>query len=402
MALKLILALTILPLASCSRLPPLRGLAQVRLDDAWLQRPVGPRRGAPGQKPPDSGNITAVKALDAISRHWLIYERIFSLALRAVGGASKALRHLVMAFVHWPPRVAVCELRGVIASDTDVRYEAQALLQPGLLSDEAVAAALEARKSGDLINMQRCERQLEKAFRSGARAVALRINSPGGSPSQSSLIYRRLRELRRRHPRVKLLAFVEDAAASGGYYIASCADEIIVDDNAIVGSVGVISRGFGYVRQLRKAGVERRVHTAGDSKAGLDPFLSMKRRDLSSQRRLLEELHSTFIEAVETGRGDRLKRDVAARLKHDTDAAASMLPSLLPPSRATLRRLEKAGAGLFDGSVYSGATAVDVGLADRVGELKSELQRRYGRYVQLEVIEPERPVDLNRLMRWLM
>ena len=169
-----------------------------------------------------------------------------------------------------------------------------------------------------------------------------------------------------------------------------------------MGSVGVISRGFGYVRQLRKAGVERRVHTAGDSKAGLDPFLSMKRRDLSSQRRLLEELHSTFIEAVETGRGDRLKHDVAARLKHDTDAAASMLPSLLPPSRATLRRLEKAGAGLFDGSVYSGATAVDVGLADRVGELKSELQRRYGRYVQLEVIEPERPVDLNRLMRWLM
>ena len=92
MALKLILALTVVPLASCSRLPPLRGLAQVRLDDAWLQRPVGPRRVAPGQKPPDSGNITAVKALDAISRHWLIYERIFSLALRAVGGASKALR----------------------------------------------------------------------------------------------------------------------------------------------------------------------------------------------------------------------------------------------------------------------------------------------------------------------
>ena len=126
----------------------------------------------------------------------------------------------------------------------------------------------------------------------------------------------------------------------------------------------------------------------------------MKRRDLSSQRRLLEE-PTTFIGAVETGLRDRQARrrrpPQARHRRRRLDAAP-----LLPPSRATLRRLEKAGAGLFDGSVYSGATAVDVGLADRVGELKSELQRRYGRYVQLEVIEPERPVDLNRLMRWLM
>ena len=299
-----------------------------------------------------------------------------------------------MAFVHWPPRVAVCELRRHRV-DTDVRYEAQALPQPAV-ERQAVAAALEARKSGDLINMQRCERQLEKAFRSELRCRAAH-HLPGGSPSQSSLIYRRLRELRRRHPRVKLSRLSRTPPPRAAT-TSPRADEIIVDDNAIVGSVGVISRGFGYVRQLRKAGVERRVHTAGDSKAGSTPS-SRWRRDLSSQRRLLEELHSTFIEAVETGRGDRLNAT--------SPPASSTTPT--PPPRCCpaaaaeprdARRLEKAGAGLFDGSVYR-APPPSTSASPRWAS-SSRSCSRYGRYVQLEVTEPERPVDLNRLMRWLM
>ena len=114
------------------------------------------------------------------------------------------------------------------------------------------------------------------------------------------------------------LAFVEDAACSGGFYIASAADEIIADPSSLVGSIGVISRGFGYVKHIKKQGVTRRVHTAGDAKSGIDPFMKMRKKDLKSQRRILEEIHSNFITAVKEGRGDRLKPEAAAKLHAQT------------------------------------------------------------------------------------
>ena len=123
------------------------------------------------------------------------------------------------------------------------------LLDSSLLSDRSLAAA---RRNGELINLERFDAVLTRAFRATrCRAVAIVINSPGGSPAQSSLLYKRLRELRRRHPKTKLIAYVQDSAASGGYYIACAADEIIADTNSIVGSIGVVSRGFGYVRALK-------------------------------------------------------------------------------------------------------------------------------------------------------
>jgi len=318
------------------------------------------------------------------------------------------------------------------------------LLDSSLVSDRSLAAA---RRNGELINLERFDAVLTRAFRATrCRAVALVINSPGGSPAQSSLIYKRLRELRRRHPKTKLIAYVQeraasyssppaptptptsnpisqgaarvltkqhiyahtsqDSAASGGYYIACAADEIVCDTNSLVGSIGVVSRGFGYVRALKKQGVERRIHAAGESKAGMDPYLKVTNKDLARQRRLLRELHGNFIGAVKDGRGDRLKPEAAARLHHRTSVAAGTLRRRLPsaltePSRSTLRKLQAQGAGLFDGAVYSGTAGIEVGLVDGIGEISSDMSKRFGRHVQLVNMEPEEPVDYGRLLRWL-
>ena len=309
------------------------------------------------------------------------------------------------------------------------------LLDSSLVSDRSLAAA---RRNGELINLERFDAVLTRAFRATrCRAVALVINSPGGSPAQSSLIYKRLRELRRRHPKTKLIAYVQDSAASGGYYIACAADEIVCDTNSLVGSIGVVSRGFGYVRALKKQGVERRIHAAGESKAGMDPYLKVTNKDLARQRRLLRELHTNFIGAVKEGRGDRLKPEAAARLHHRTSVAAGTVRSRLPsaltePSRSTLRKLQAQGAGLFDGAVYSGTAGIEVGLldfnpdpdpnpltpiltadpnpcpdphqvgmVDGIGEITNDMSKRFGRHVQLVNMEPEEPVDYGRLLRWL-
>ena len=160
------------------------------------------------------------------------------------------------------------------------------------------------------------------------------------------------------------------------------------------------------MRALKKQGVERRIHAAGESKAGMDPYLPMGAKDLARQRRLLTELHANFIQAVKDGRGDRLKPEVAARLHHSTSVAAGTVSRRLPsaltgPSRSTLRKLQAQGAGLFDGAVYSGTAGVEVGMVDSIGDVSSDMARRFGRHVQLVRMEPEEPVDYSRLLRWL-
>jgi len=199
------------------------------------------------------------------------------------------------------------------------------------------------------------------------------------------------------YPNVKLLCFVEDYAASGGYYIASAADEIVADHNSLVGSIGVISSGFGYVSALKRKGLERRVFKAGASKAGLDPYLPIRSNDLKQKRRLLLELHRNFIAAVKEGRHDRLKPEEAARLAYNSTSAFWS-----EPSERRLRAMVAAGDGLFDGSVYSGSVAHALGLVDSVGEMNSDLQRRYGRFVNVVPVQPEAPVDLSRFLRWLL
>ena len=184
---------------------------------------------------------------------------------------------------------------------------------------------------------------------------------------------------------------------------AQCAaDEIIADPSSLVGSIGVISRGFGYVRAIKKQGVSRRVHSAGESKSGIDPYMPMRRKDLSSQKRLLREIHENFIADVREGRGDRLKPEAAARLHVTTAGGGGCTGALFGrPSKRTIRGLVKEGAGLFDGSVYSGEVGKEVGLVDEVGEMRTVLQKRFGKYVRIETMEEEK-IDYSKLLRWLL
>ena len=198
---------------------------------------------------------------------------------------------------------------------------------------------------------------LKRAFdMRGAKAVALAINSPGGSPAQSSLIGQRIRLLAKEKD-VKVIAFVEDVAASGGYWLACAADEIIVDTSSIVGSIGVISAGFGFQDAIQRIGIERRVHTSGDRKAMLDPFRPEKAEDVDRLHRLQADIHEDFKAWVRERRAGKLKGDDAT---------------------------------LFSGEFWTGRRGIELGLADGLGELRATLQARYGDKVHLPVIGPRR------------
>jgi serine protease SohB len=190
-----------------------------------------------------------------------------------------------------------------------------------------------------------CARSLERAFgMRRARAVALVINSPGGSPVQSHLIYRRIRALAAENKR-PVIAFAEDVAASGGYMIACAADEIICDLSSIVGSIGVVGGSFGFAKLLDKIGIERRLYTSGENKAMLDPFLPEKPEDVEKLKAVQKEIHEGFIDLVKQSRGGRLKG----------------------PEKT-----------LFSGEYWTGNTAVELGLADGIGDLRSVLRARFG------------------------
>ncbi len=203
---------------------------------------------------------------------------------------------------------------------------------------------------------------IETAFRRGRpRAVALAINSPGGSPAQSSLIAARIRRLAD-EKEIPVHAFVEDVAASGGYWLASAADRIHVDENSIVGSIGVISASFGFHEFLARQGVERRVHTAGVDKSLLDPFRPERREDVERLQRLQKQIHENFIQQVRTRRGDRLDE----------------------------------GEDLFTGDIWVGRAGVETGLVDAVGHLAPTMRGLYGDRVRFRVMSPRRPL-LRRL-----
>jgi len=198
---------------------------------------------------------------------------------------------------------------------------------------------------------------LKRAFSiKSAPAVAIIVNSPGGSPVQSRLISKRIRDLANEHGK-PVLVFVEDAAASGGYFIAVAGDEIIVDPSSIVGSVGVIMAGFGFVGALEKLGIERRVHTAGNNKSTLDPFLPEKASDIERIKQFELDIHQVFIDYVKGRRGARLKA----------------------PDEV-----------LFTGEWWTGLRGVELGLVDSIGDLHQTLHDRYGSDIQLKVIEPKR------------
>src|SRR5438552_615207 len=198
-------------------------------------------------------------------------------------------------------------------------------------------------------------RVLERAFSMrNAKAVALVINSPGGSPVQSRQIYLRIKQLAA-EKKLPVLVFVEDVAASGGYMIACAGDEIICDPSSILGSIGVVGGSFGFQEAIRRLGIERRLYTAGAHKAMLDPFLPENPDDVARLKALQREIHAIFIALVKGSRGSRLKG---------------------------------ADDVLFTGEYWAGETSVSLGLADAIGDLRSTLRARYGEKVLTPVIAP--------------
>jgi len=208
------------------------------------------------------------------------------------------------------------------------------------------------------INLAAVADDLEQAFSiRHAEAVAIIVNSPGGSPVQSSLIGKRIRGLAEEHEK-PVFAFAEDVAASGGYWLACAADEIYADDSSIIGSVGVIMAGFGFPEALKKLGIERRVHTAGDSKAMLDPFQPEDPEDVTRIETIQAEVHETFKAHVRKSRDGKLNA----------------------PEEE-----------LFNGAFWSGRKAQELGLVDGIGDLRAVMRDKYGEDVHLKLIGGQRP-----------
>ncbi|WP_345416129.1 S49 family peptidase [Pseudonocardia xishanensis] len=208
-----------------------------------------------------------------------------------------------------------------------------------------------------VINSVSTEKVLERAFTTEhAVAVALLINSPGGSPTQSALVGERIRGLAEEHD-LPVLAFCEDVAASGGYWLACAADEIYAHPTSVVGSIGVVSSGFGLEGFIERFGIERRLHTAGTSKARLDPFLPEKEEDVAWLTGIQGELHDMFKEWVTGRRGERLAQ----------------------------------GADLFTGEVWTGARAAELGLVDGLGTPRGILTERFPQ-ARLTPVEGRRPL----------
>ena len=257
----------------------------------------------------------------------------------ACGGASGGhIGRRILSLFDRRPRIALVRLAGTIAA------------RPGF---------------GGGISLQSAAPMLDRAFAlRRLAAVFLAINSPGGSAVQSSLVAAHIRRLAE-EKRVPVVACVEDAAASGGYWIACAADEIVVDPASILGSIGVIAAGFGFQEAIARLGVERRMHTAGTSKSFLDPFRPEQAEEVARLDTLLAELHGEFRGWVSTRRGDRL------RLPEDE---------------------------LFSGRFWPGRRAVELGLADRLGDAAGEAKRRFGPKARLVPISGPRPPLLRRLL----
>jgi len=242
------------------------------------------------------------------------------------GLADKLMQYLPARFRPGTAVVPVVRLSGVIGAVTPLR--------PGM-------------------SLAGVARVLERAFSyRNAKAVALVINSPGGSPVQSRQIYLRIKQLAA-EKKLPVLVFVEDVAASGGYMIACAGDEIICDPSSILGSIGVVGGSFGFQEAIKRLGIERRLYTAGAHKAMLDPFLPENPDDVAKLKAIQREIHQIFISLVKESRG--------ARLKGDDDT-------------------------LFTGEYWAGESSIALGLADSIGDLRSTLRARYGEKVLTPVI----------------
>ena len=210
---------------------------------------------------------------------------------------------------------------------------------------------------GGGLSAESLESAIERAFSyKKAPIVALAIDCPGGSPTQTALIAGRIRQLAKENDK-KVVAFVEDVAASGGYWLALAADEIICDETSIIGSIGVISASFGFVDAINRLGIERRVHTTGARKSLLDPFKPEEDGDVEVLKDLQQDAYERFTSEVKDRRGDRLKLDTP---------------------------------DLFSGKVWSGKRALDIGLVDSLGHMNTVLTERYGERLQIRTVNQQK------------
>ena len=200
-------------------------------------------------------------------------------------------------------------------------------------------------------------------------AVALIINSPGGSPTQSSLIAEKIIK-KSQEKNKKVITFVEDVAASGGYWLACAGDEIYVDTNSILGSIGVISPGFGFVELIKKIGIERRVYTSGKSKSFLDPFKQEKEEDIRRLKSIQEQIHENFISYVKNRRGSKLKNE----------------------------NIDEIFSGLF----WVGQKTIDLGLADGIGSIYDIIQKKFGKKAKIKLIDQKKSFIQRRLSSHLI
>ena len=239
-----------------------------------------------------------------------------------------------------------------VMSDTD-------LTESSALSDYVAVIPMEGQiGAGQPVDANVVLPLIDDAYaKPGIKALVLKMNSPGGSPVHSGIIYDAIQLKRQQYPDVPTFVVVEDLAASGGYYIASAVDQIFADKASLVGSIGVISAGFEATELLKKIGVERRVFTAGENKAFLDPFLPMAQSSVDKWQAVLDETHVQFINAVKEGRGDRLKNS----------------------------------PDLFSGSVFTGAQAVELGLIDGLSSFYQLLNEKYSGVEVLYFTEDKEP-----------
>jgi signal peptide peptidase SppA len=263
----------------------------------------------------------------------------------------------MIAMAHSPVSVFFARLRSLLPR----RFRAQHPLVSVVRLSGAIGAAMPLRTG---LSIATVAPMLERAFGlPDLKAVALVINSPGGSAAQSHLIFKRVRSLAE-EKKLPVFVFVEDAAASGGYMIACAGDEIYADPSSIVGSIGVVSASFGFTRLLDRIGIERRVHTAGENKAMLDPFRPEDPKDVERLKSLQAHIHDLFVRLVKTRRGTKLQVE---------------------------------NPELFTGAFWVGTEAMELGLVDGLGDVRSVLRERFGDKVQMRMIPPARPSILNRL-----
>ena len=223
------------------------------------------------------------------------------------------------------------------------------------ISLSGIIAPNMGRRKG--LNLYELDKVIEQAFSvKNLKAVVLQINSPGGSPVQSEMISKRIRDLSE-DKNIPVLAFVEDVAASGGYWLACAADEIFASKASIIGSIGVVSSGFGFDKAIKKIGVDRRLYTSGENKAILDPFLPENKDDIKRLKDIQKELHNQFISFVKSRRGSKITNK---------------------------------NKDLFTGAFWSGEKSRELGLIDDYGEMKSVLKQRFGENIKIKEFAPKK------------